>query len=118
MNLFKSSTALKHQYTSILFSKLSGTGAANAVLSHVFDGTSRMAFLDNATDADISVYIVHPSKDGSVVANRLFWLELGASRVLNYDTFGGFLTFDSKTSIYIANAGSAPTSGKVRIISW
>lgn len=118
MNLFKSPTCLKHQYSEVLYSKLSGTGAANAVLSHTFYGTSRMAFLDNATNADIHVYLVHPDLDGSVTDNRIFWLELGASRVINYDTFGGFLRFDSKTNIYIANAGSAPTAGKVRIISW
>ena len=119
MSIFTGQKGLRHQYAALTTAQLAAANnATNAVLLLKFDNVGRLVFLDNTMDKDLSILLVHPDADSTVVANRLFWFELPTNRVMNYDmNMSPGLFFDPGTTIWVYSA-VAPTTGKLRVTTW
>lgn len=120
-SIFIGMTGLRHQYEDLTFTEINGaTDAASSVLLLQFAQAGRMAFIDNTLNVDVQLLLVHPDADSTVAALRLFWIEVPANRVVNYDINQAGLIFDPGARIYAAKAAGAgaATSGKIRISVW
>jgi hypothetical protein len=122
MSFFIGQTGLRHQWATLTYSDVaSATDAASSVLLARLQRGGRFAYFDNSINVDLALYLVHPDADPAVTANRLFWIEIPATRVINYDFLQQIqVQFDPGTRIYVskaAGAGSA-TSGKLRLSTY
>jgi len=119
-SIFVGKTGLRHIYRELDYTKLAGknTQALSVLLGRI-GNAARMNFIDNATDADIYLLLVHPQADASVVTNRLHWVEIGKTRVLNYDVGSSpGIHFDPGTAVYAYITSPNPTVGKLRMSVW
>ena len=120
-SIFIGQTGLRHQYYDLTAAQLAAaTNATSAVLIGRIRMDARLAFIDNTLNADVAMLLVHPDADATVVANRLFFIEVPSTRVLNYDVGAApGLHFDGGTRMYVYYLGAtAPSIGKLRIIMW
>jgi hypothetical protein len=120
MSIFKGTKSLRHKFSALTFTQLAAASdKASSVLLHRFDMAGYMVFIDNATDVDLALYLVHPDGDSADPDFKLFWLEIPATRVINYQTgtVPG-LFFDPGTRVYASYLTAAPTLGKIRMPVW
>ena len=126
MSFFSGKNALRHQYADLVAADLAtATTPATAVLWIQFQNYGRLSYIDNdfldggSLGVELDIYAVHPEQDPTVVANRLFWINMGGGRVINYSTGGApGIAFDPKTRLYVSCPAGVPASGKLRIASW
>jgi hypothetical protein len=115
-------SALRSQYKELTFTQINAaTNLASAALLITLKSATKLNYLDNGTDAAISVYLGHPSKSAEAGnTHLLFWLEIAPGRVLNFGEFSlPNLEFPAKTTIYVhKSAGYTPTVDKLRIFAW
>ena len=120
-SIFTGKLGLRHQFAKLTAADLAAANSqATAKLLGRMRMESRLNFMDNTLDTDIAIYLVHPQADPSVVANRLFWIEIPSNRVVNYDVgIAPGLMFDPGTRIYVTYiGGAAPTTGAFRVALW
>jgi len=119
-SIFTGQTGLRHQFEKLAFGDLAGTtNATNAKLLARLRQETRLNFIDNTTDKDLVILLVHPKADPTVAANRLFWIEIPSLRVLNYDVGAApGLHFDPGTRMYVYALGGNPATGALRLSMW
>ncbi len=120
-SIFAGKTALRHQYEELAYTPVNAaTNAATSVLLMTFGQASRMLFIDNTVNVDLSLYLVHPDADSTNTSFRLFWQIIPTSRVLNYNISQAGLSFDPQTKLFVSKApgAGAATSGAIRVSSW
>ena len=118
-SIFIGKTGLRHRYRDLVYTNInSATNATNAILIETFTQEARLCYFFNSLDIDLSVWVVHPDADSSVVANRLKLFEMPANFNLNYDLQAANLSFDVGMTMFVSKAPSAPaaTVGKFRIV--
>ena len=114
-----SGTGLRHQFAQLQGTAIGATtGVNDALLLTTIRQAARLAFLTNATGLDVSLWLVHPSKDGTVPANRLLWMNIQDSFVINYDQGTVLYEFDPGTQIYISKNSGTGNSGWFRLNLW
>lgn len=115
---------LRTEYYEIPYSVIAAPTAATSKATAKMVGSLKhahhFAFIDNATDVDLTVYVVHPDLDGDlVVGNRLLFVKASADRVLNFATGSApGIFFDPGTKIYIAAESGTPTQGTFKWFGW
>lgn len=119
-SIFKGKRALQHQYAELTSTQIVDAEASDlesSVQLTMLNAASRLVYLDNSLNVDVRLALVHPDLPPDA-ANKLFWIEIGANRVLNYQT-GDIptLIFEPDTRIFLY-CPVTPGSGKFRIISW
>lgn len=110
---------LRSVFSEAAFGALSSaTTAATAINLQYMERGSRVFFLENDLNTDLTVLAVHPMADATVTANRQLWYKVSPTRVINFD-FGSFgnLVFIPGTKIFIFSA-IVPSSGVVRLLTW
>jgi hypothetical protein len=125
MSLFQG-TKLRTNYKETLSSALvsvTATSQSSALLIANLDKGARYMFIDNRTDAEITLYLVNTEDraEGSLptVADRQLWLRISASQVLNLDFLPSIqMFFQPGTLMYASYEGSAPSTGKIKMSWW
>lgn len=118
--------ALRQQFTKITFQDINATIMGNkATAKMVLSMTKgcRILLLDNATNIDLDLYVLHPSVTPSADKNELmFWCNIGAGRSLNFDVTGNIgLTFEAGTQIFVTKntfETVTATTGCLRTLAW
>lgn len=81
----------------------------------------KICLLNNGMNVDVGFGVVFPGADLQDVTNRLFFFDIGASSVLNFDISGSLgLSIDAGTTVVVWNRGGGTPSPntKIRIIAW
>jgi hypothetical protein len=122
MSLFVGNTGtggLRLRYKELVAGDLAAAASpATAKLLETMRAAGRLCYIDNSTDKDLILVLVHPEADPMVTANRFDALEIPTDRVLNFAELFPNLAFDPGTFIYLYSKTGAPASGKVRIVTW
>ena len=119
-SVFTGLTGLRSKYRDLSVATINSATnqATSALLVKVAQG-ARMSFIDNSTDVDIALMLVNPAADASDPTNRLFWLEIPAGRIMNFDTTSApSIELDPGTSMYAYKVSGTATLGKLRILVW
>jgi hypothetical protein len=120
-SVFSGVTGLRSRYAEAATADLAGkTSKTTALYIAEMDMGARFLYIDNGLDAVLDFWLVHPGAvDPADPANRLFFLEIGKNRVMNFDFLPSLgMFFDPGSRLYVAVNGSAPTNGDKLRISW
>jgi hypothetical protein len=116
-------TKLRTNYKEITSASLvtaAATNQASALMVLNFDKGARYFFMDNRTDAEITLYMVSPDVDfmTATIADRQLWLRISPAQVLNFDFLPNVqMFFPAQAIMYASYESGAPSTGKIKI-SW
>ena len=119
MSIFVGKSGVRLRYDDLTAAEVdTATTSANAALLTTTIGAGRQLYVSNDLNVDVVMLVVNPEADPSVVANRLFLLEVPASRVINFADLAPGLSFDPGTQIFIYKVSGTANSGKFRSVYW
>lgn len=96
----------------------SATTAASAVRLGITNKISKMLWLDNTTNVDLSIFVQKYGTSDTDSTERILLIELPANRPINFNR-ETFCEIPAQTLFWVAKVdATAATSGYIRLFAW
>jgi hypothetical protein len=117
MSLFQSKYAIVSQYSESTFAAIEVGSVVNPVFFTKMNRNSKLAYLLNKTDSELTLLVVHPDGDSADPAQVHLFLRIGAGDAINFNNISQDI--EPGTTFYVYRSGvAAATLGKLQMLTW